>query len=62
MNKIFQILKQLQSNILCKSVYVNKQEYDCLHKLIKKKKINYVVDVYKQHDDLFFIYFEKFKN
>lgn len=62
MNKIFHLLKNLQNNIMCKSIYLNKQEYDYLSKIIKKKKINYIVDVYKQSDDLFFLYFEKFKN
>ena len=62
MNKIFNLLKNLQNNVMCKSIYLNKQEYDYLSKIIKKKKINYIVDVYKQSDDLFFLYFEKFKN
>lgn len=62
MNKIFHLLKNLQNNVMCKSIYLNKQEYDYLSKIIKKKKINYIVDVYKQSDDLFFLYFEKFKN
>tara|TARA_E500000178_G_scaffold22476_1_gene20956 strand:+ start:3506 stop:3694 length:189 start_codon:yes stop_codon:yes gene_type:complete len=62
MNKIFYLLKQLQNNIICKSVYLNKQEYDYLKKIIKKKKINYIVDVHKQSDNLFFLHFEKFKN
>lgn len=62
MNKIFHLLKHLQNNVMCKSIYLNKQEYDYLNKIIKKKRINYVVDVYKQTDNLFFLYFEKFKN
>lgn len=62
MNKIFNLLKNLQNNVMYKSIYLNKQEYDYLSKIIKKKKINYIVDVYKQSDDLFFLYFEKFKN
>ena len=62
MNKIFHLLKNLQNNIMCKSIYLNKQEYDYLSKIIKKKKINYIVDVYKQSDNLFFLHFEKFKN
>ena len=61
MNKIFYLLKQLQNNVMCKSIYLNKQEYDYLKKIIKKKKINYIVDVHKQSDNLFFLYFEKFK-
>ena len=62
MNKIFHLLKNLQNNVMCKSIYLNKQEYDYLSKIIKKKKINYIVDVYKQSDNLFFLHFEKFKN
>ena len=62
MNKIFHLLKNLQNNVMCKSIYLNKQEYDYLNKIIKKKRINYVVDVYKQTDNLFFLHFEKFKN
>ena len=62
MNKIFYLLKQLQNNVMCKSIYLNKQEYDYFNKIMKKKKINYIVDVHKQSDNLFFLYFEKFKN
>ena len=61
MNKIFYLLKQLQNNIICKSVYLNKQEYDYLKKIIKKKKINYIVDVHKQSDNVFFYILKNLK-